>query len=223
MIDETTLSLQGQIEKPLIDCMRSLEISKLNTILLDSPGGNVEVAMSVGDMIAPYRPHLIIDKDCNSSCANYWLPLARRITFTKNARIVIHGSIDSGIINKMNEAEKEEHSNLKNLIELQARYIDRHNIPRGWMQYRSDYSMGLEAYHPWLEGKPIIPLLNEDIKLNSFLVTEPMLETCLPNIEIYGFKNSYAARASKKRWRKLAKKGQLSSGAMVCPAETVDR
>jgi len=226
MIDDTTLSVKGDIQQPLFDCIMSLNLTNLETIIVDSNGGNMKMAMTIGDKIAPYRPHIIIDQDCNSSCAIYWVPLAHKITFADDARIVVHGSGDSGMFNKVIEEEKPDQSEqqrLKALVELQARYIERHNIPRGWMQYRTDYSKGLEAYKPWLQGKPDIPFLSGNIVLKALIVDRPMLETCLPDIVIEDFEQSYMASKSWKFRRKLAKNGRLSTGTMACPAETVSR
>ena len=226
MIDDTTLSLHAEIEENLVDCMKSLNFSKLETVVLNSVGGNVEAAMTVGDMIAPYQPHMIIKEHCHSSCSNYWLPLARKITFSKKAYISIHGGFDSGILKLALEREQENIDKIKIIVDLQANYIKRHNIPRGWVMYRTDYQHGkngLKAFSPWLKGEFYRPKTQKKVIAKFFMVAKPMLDSCLPDIEIDGFEQSYAGRADDKRWRKLAKKGHLSTGTVACPAETVSR
>ena len=221
MLDAKTLSLQSYIEKDLLPCVEALDLSALETVVLNTGGGDVETAIKVGDLIAPHQPHMIIKKRCHSSCSNYWLPLARKITFEKKARILIHGGIDPAILQRTALKEGRDASALQGLVDMQDDYLTRHKIPRGWVMYREQYVKGSSRLMPWLSGEPSILEGTERVKL--MMVTEPMLSSCLPDIDITGFGQSYAARADDKKWIKLGKKGQVSSGSLVCPAETVVR
>lgn len=221
LVNDTTLSIKGYIDKHLTQCVQALDLSQLQTVVLNTGGGDVETAIDVGDILAPYKPHMIIEKNCHSSCSNYWLPLAPKISFKKNARIYVHGGIDPAQIKLMTEREGAAAQKLQKLVDLQDDYLARHNIPRGWVQYRTDYSLGLKAYPPWLVGDPVFP--DPVGRLKLIVVTQPMLKSCLPDIEISGYENSHAARASEKQWRRHAKKGRVSSGTMMCPKDTVNR
>lgn len=81
MLDAQTLSISAYIEKDMGTCIDALDLSQLEIVIVNTGGGDVQTAMHIGDLIALYNPHMIIKKNCHSSCANYWLPLARKITF----------------------------------------------------------------------------------------------------------------------------------------------
>lgn len=225
MVDATTLSLRGSINDAMRDCVKALDVSTLTTVIVDSSGGTVLPAMEIGDIIAPYRPHIIIKKACNSSCGNYWLPLARKITFTRKARIVLHGSMDLGILKKATEAPREGKdeyslSELSDIVNTQDDYATRHNIHRGWLMYRTDYKLMGAAFATYLSGKPSIP--DNTKRIGFFVVTELMLKSCLPDIEIEGFEQSYAAKADAWRWKKLAKDGRVSTGTLACLSPSLE-
>jgi hypothetical protein len=222
MLDAKTLSLQSYIEKELLPCVKALDLSTLETVVLNTGGGDVETAIKVGDLIAPHQPHMIIKKRCHSSCSNYWLPLARKITFEKKARILIHGGIDPAILQRTALKEGRDASVLQGLVDMQDGYLTRHKIPRGWVMYRDRHFKGGSWLEPWLVGTHP-KLANPKHGIKFLMVTKPMLSSCLPDIELIGYDLSYAARADRKKWVELGKKGQVSSGSLVCPAETVVR
>ncbi len=212
-IDNHTVVLNGATNQKLLDCVAALDLSTVNTVIVNSGGGNVERAMEIGDRLAPLKPHIIIKKHCHSSCANYWLPLASKITFTKKARILLHGSIDPGILKKYaHKADMVE--GLSRIIAVQDDYTTRHTIPRGWLLYRADYAQKEMAYAPYLDGTPSVPNLTK--RISHIMVMAPMLESCLKGVEIIGFEGSYAAQATPSIWQRLSRKGQVSSGTFTC-------
>lgn len=221
LINETTLSLSGSIEKEDANCLDGLALASVETVIMNSEGGHVIAAMDIGDRLAPLNPHMIIKRDCNSSCANYWLPLARKITFKRKASIMLHGSMDEGVLKEHKGEIDENYDRTRGYIERQNAYAKVHKIHRGWLFYRTDYALGLSAFEPYLSGSPYLPEPPKGkkvkVRIRYFIVTAPMLQSCLPNIEIEAFDESYAARRTEKQWVKLlTKQDAVSTGTMAC-------
>ena len=205
--------IQGKIDKALQACIEALNLNEVTTVIVNSGGGDVDVAMSVGDLLAPLKPHFIIKKHCHSSCANYWLPLARKITFKKKSRILLHGGFDPAILKIYEEKGTTDVGLLQRLVSKQESYTERHAVPLGWLLYRTDHSLE-NRFAPYLTGEP--SKLNNDIAIKSYMVTSPMLRSCLPEIEVIGFEKSYAATRSEKKLKKLAKNAIATTGSWEC-------
>ncbi len=61
--------------------------------MLRSGGGSVEEAIADAELLIPFRPEVVIEQFCASSCANYLLPIASKVLVKEEATIAYHGTV----------------------------------------------------------------------------------------------------------------------------------
>lgn len=186
--------LEGLIDAGLAVCVRERLQPTTRELVLRSPGGDVSSALDIAQLFEGRQLTMRVRKQCSSSCANYFLPLAGRIVVEPGALIELHGSIDPWTIDRMlgrHEAELQadgvdpaeipvriEKARIRSmaLVERQAAFAERNAIAPGWLLYRtpgSDEVRGLSRL-PAEKGRYL-------------LVEEPMLRSCLQGVEIEPF------------------------------------
>lgn len=187
-------SLTGRIDAAMAECVSAAFQPTTRELILRSPGGDVASALDIAQHFEGRRLTMRVRRQCSSSCANYFLPLAGRIVVESGALIELHGSIDPWTADRVLrrlEAElrtqgvaaadipvRIESARVKfaALVERQAAFADRNRISPGWLLYRtpgSDEVRGLDR-RPATAGRYL-------------LVEEPMLRSCLPGVEIDPF------------------------------------
>ena len=213
----TVLKLSGSTDVKMLSCVRSKNLAGVKTIKVNSAGGSVSDALEIGDLLAPLGAEFIITKQCSSSCANFFLPIARKITLRKNAHIILHGSIDSGIARKViRDTPTGTGVDFWEVVELQQYYAEKYDIHRGWLMYRETYENGGGGRFDYVSGN--LDWLENSGTVKMIMVEEHMLRSCLKNVEITPFVDTRIdrARVSKKKKRKLIKHGIRPSGTWAC-------
>lgn len=173
---DNTLYLKGSTDTEMLDCVRKADLTNIDTVLLKSRGGPVGPAMNIGDMIAPLNAHMIVKDYCNSSCANYFLPVASSVTVEAEAEVLLHGSIDEG------GAKKYNYDGTWERFYQQQAYALKHKIHRGWLMYRHDYNQGGGNRFIYVDGE-----LGWEAELSrkaGVLVEEKFFSSCFVNIPI---------------------------------------
>ncbi len=186
-------AITGAIDAELARCVRESFAESTRELVLNSEGGSIEAALDIAEVLQGRNLTMRVEDECNSSCANYFLPLARRIEIGPEAMVLLHGSIDPWTIDRMRSnkpafmamqarngrsAEQAETdfagliSKSEALATRQAEFSRRHAVAPGWMLFR-------------MPGSEDIPgLINHPTDVKAILVEEPMLRSCLPNVEI---------------------------------------
>ena len=186
-------AITGAIDAELARCVRESFAESTRELVLNSEGGSIEAALDIAEVLQGRNLTMRVEDECNSSCANYFLPLARRIEIGPEAMVLLHGSIDPWTIDRMRSnkpafmamqarngrsAEQAETdfagliSKSEALATRQAEFTRRHAVAPGWMLFR-------------MPGSEDIPgLINHPTDVKAILVEEPMLRSCLPNVEI---------------------------------------
>jgi hypothetical protein len=186
-------AITGAIDAELTRCVRESFAESTRELVLNSEGGSIEAALDIAEVLQGRNLTMRVEDECNSSCANYFLPLARRIEIGPEAMVLLHGSIDPWTIDRMRSnkpafmamqarngrsAEQAETdfagliSKSEALATRQAEFTRRHAVAPGWMLFR-------------MPGSEDIPgLINHPTDVKAILVEEPMLRSCLPNVEI---------------------------------------
>ncbi len=186
------------------------------TVIVNSEGGSVTTAIDIADILFEFQADLIVRGQCNSSCANYFIPVSKSVRIEEGI-IVLHGSIDEGLVDR---SERKEHTIAT--YQKQLNFVARYNIPKGWLLYRNakDYEEGTFGEH--IEGRPFIWENIENSKAvypaRMLAVEEAFIKSCLPGIHIYPFDDTVVQGMynDTKLRMKLLKQGVLPTGTMRC-------
>lgn len=186
-------AITGAIDAELARCVRESFAESTRILVLDSEGGSVEAALDIAAVLQGRNLTMQVEGECNSSCANYFLPLARRIEIGPQAMVLLHGSIDPWTIERMRadkpafmamqarngrSTEQAETafagliSKAEALAARQAEFARAHAVAPGWMLFRMPGADGI----PGLDNHPTAVV--------AILVEERMMRSCLPNVEI---------------------------------------
>ncbi len=84
--------LSGPIDKTISQDIRNRK-KAVRFLLIDSQGGDVEAAIKVGYRLFADKTHIFIRNTCFSSCANYIVPAAVKVTVLEKSFIAMHGSV----------------------------------------------------------------------------------------------------------------------------------
>lgn len=91
-VEDDRLILHGQISAEFKPCVMDFVSRGGRQIEVDLYGGDVLTAIAISDVIHAAKPTLFVARNCNSSCANYLIPVADRIVFGSRSLVVTHGS-----------------------------------------------------------------------------------------------------------------------------------
>jgi hypothetical protein len=210
------LIVKGPTDSKMFECFKRTLKTEITQIEINSNGGNVELAILSAELLAKKKLHIIIDKNCNSSCANYFLPVASRITLKPHSQILLHGSVDEGLIEiqraKFGKRPQDDRVQL-----LQKEFAKNYNIHLGWLLYRTHYDGKDNSFGQYVKGNKNYWGLN--LYTDRFtIVEEKFMRSCLPNVKIDIFQDTkdkelYINTDLKSRYSKL---GIFPSGDMVC-------
>lgn len=225
-----TFVLTGTTDAELAACVAERFEPGTREIILNSMGGNVASALDIASHFEGRRLTMRVREKCNSSCANYFLPLAGRIVVEPGALIILHGSIDPWTAGRVRARSHDAFmrtqlaagigrpeaqalfetgtERLSALVARQAAFASRNGVPPGWLMYREQGSDGRD-----IQG------LSHDLRPGGryLLVEEPMLRACLPGVEIEPYQADL-----RRHWLRsirrlgLAWRAMVPSGATVC-------
>lgn len=232
----TTFVLEGPVNEAMAECVR-VHLSPTTTeLVVDSGGGDVRYALDIAERLEPLSLTVRVRDRCYSSCANYFLPLGRRVIVEPGAAIVLHGGADPKFLRegmleqresrireimrdaRVDRAEAEARydtmiEGIRTLIDRQQAFAARHNVGMGWFLYREE---GDRDVGRWLTGR-------RGPKPHPFgwallLVEEPMLRSCLPDIEIEPFQQRLEAEFidNRERYGRFRRAGGLRSLTLEC-------
>ena len=201
-IGTSTLKLSGPIDDAMRDCALSLLTPDIKTVHVTSKGGEVFAGRAIGYKIGEHPRHLIIDGLCMSSCGNYFVPAAARLTLLPRSVIGLHGSPDPHMLSNedmeshmasmvengdtasegvVRILKRKSERREKQLAE-EARFAAHFNVPKGWRHYREagDTDDGWRRHFTTGSDKDVTP--------NKFMIVEgSMLKSCLPHVESEGY------------------------------------
>ncbi|WP_298159655.1 hypothetical protein [Brevundimonas sp.] len=219
-------AITGEIDAALSRCVRETFAGSTRELVLDSNGGSVEAALDIAGILEGRGLTMRVEGECNSSCANYFLPLARRIEFSPRSIVLLHGSIDPWTLDRFRSRKSEfmalqarigrsvedaeiafaeAMARTETTATRQAEFAQRHNVAPGWLLYRTPGSADVTG------------LDHEPTQSRAILVEERMMRSCLPGVEIAPYQ-----QALTKRWlRSYRRLGLLweriaPSGRTVC-------
>lgn len=190
-----TFRIDGSIDPAMAECIAAAWRPTTRVLVLDSPGGDVATALDIAARFEGQDLDMRVDGECNSSCANYFLPLARRIVVEPGSVVMLHGSVDPALRARMTEdrdsylrgrvaegmtPEEAEAAfeagvaRIDAMIARQAEWAERNGVPPGWLLYRNPGSNDVVG----IDGEP-----DGDVR-RGLLVEEAMMRSCLTRVEI---------------------------------------
>jgi hypothetical protein len=224
--DAETFLVRGHIDAAMTECVTAALLPTTRTLILDTPGGDVASALTIAERFEGRGLVMRIVGECNSSCANYFLPLARRIEVEPGSVVLLHGSIDAQFIDLMvrdrdaflreratrgrspEEAETDYTRFLDSTAALAAReeaFARRNGVAPGWLLRRRQGSSAIEG----TEGAP------RGDATAALIVEEDMMRSCLTAVDVQPYRLPLAGtpvvpfRDLWWLWRGLARSGGL--------------
>lgn len=204
------LILSGETNAEMLACVAAIAETPVRRVMVDSPGGPVLPAMEIADLLSRWRPEVVVRRQCNSSCANYILPVAGRISLAPGAVVLLHGSIDDNIRTAGGERE----------YERQLRFARRHRVPLGWLLFRTRDEQAQGGLGAHVDGRPGFapPADAAPLPWRQLLVEEDFIRSCLDGPAIAPFEGTGAQRARRDaRYRaRLERQGIHLTGTLRC-------
>ena len=210
--DERTLRLVGATDDAMRTCVEAAATADVDRLVVTSAGGDALTAMEIGDLLVRPALHVVVDHECNSSCANYFLPLASRITLRPGSMVLLHGGMDPGFVKQGVAQEPLLTANLEMRVAHQDDFAERHGVPLGWLLYREDYAD--RAFGAHLEGEAAWSAPSA----RMVLVEEALLRSCLSQARIDPLEDTLAQRAGRDALlrNRLVRMGVAASGSLRC-------
>jgi hypothetical protein len=208
--------LTGEINRAMADCVAERFQPTTREVIVNSRGGSVEAALDIAERFEGKRLTLRVRRECNSSCANYFVPLAARLVIERGAVIGLHGSIDPMLIAGARErGETVAAVNASRTAQRQMAFARRNNIHPGWLLYRLAGATSTEGLDGAWGG--------QRAETRMFLVEERMARSCLPNVEIVPYQADLDATVLRPdRLERLHRRGIARSAGVVCNGMTWD-
>ena len=204
--------LSGPIDAAMTECVQSRFAPTTNELMLTSRGGSADQAMRIAERFEGRRLTMRVRGECNSSCANYFLPLAGRLIVEPGAVIVVHGGIDPSLISRTqasaNGMVDGQVDNLEEIAGRQAAFMARNQVNPGWLLYRESGSTAVER----LDGA----WADFDADTKAWLVEETMAKSCLPNTVVEYMTDRRGEWLSEGRRRALRRQHIARSNTVVC-------
>lgn len=202
--------LNGQTDQAMADCVAERLQPTTREVILTSQGGSVGPALDIAERFEGKGLTMRVREECNSSCANYFLPLAGRLIVERGAIIGLHGSIDPLLIAEARaRGETVAAVNASRTAQRQMAFARRNDIHPGWLLYRLPGEARTRALDGAFEG--------ETTETRMFIVEEPMARACLPRVEIVPYQADLRASVLRRdRMSRLQRRGVARSAQAVC-------
>jgi len=232
-VDKTTVKLSGPISMAMQDCVLTTVTPDIDTLIINSIGGDVEASRAIGYRIGEHPRRIIVEKFCLSACGNYFIPAAQSVDLEYGAVIGLHGSPDPQLLSSikleahlsaLQENESVSAQGAQRLLDREKKKREHHlkaedifaakfNVPKGWRHYRhaNDTDDGWRKHFEVGTDAGVIPK-------EFMIVEEAMITSCLPHLKVNSFQEKLAHGAFKKTaWRELQNKiGAYRSLGLKC-------
>lgn len=174
------LHLRGFMGERMSACIAKQDLSSLKRVVVSSTGGFVSIGIDIAERLASYHPHVIIRDLCLSSCANYLIPIASRLTVEPYSMIGLHGGAIK-MLETLKRSGRSPPSSLKEDAAREQAFLLRHGVRPDWFLPT--------AFVESRKKKITNPLdFNLFFHDSQILAASPeFVRSCLPQIEIESF------------------------------------
>lgn len=210
-VSPTVFAIQGEIDDAMAACVEARFRPSTTELVLNSSGGSVEAAIAIARHFEGSRLTMRVRKECISSCANYFLPLAGQLVVEPDALIVIHGGMDPMIIEETRSQGEPDLviTALSQLADLQLDFARRNGVHPGWLIYRNAGDTATEALDgAWGATSP---------STRAYIVEEKMARSCLTGVQIAPYQDALdRGPLSPQRAPRLHEQGIARSASIAC-------
>jgi hypothetical protein len=221
--------IDGRTDQALLDCVKANFVLSTNELVVTSWGGDMAISLDIAAILERGEFDMVVEEVCASACANYFIPLARRLQLNPGAFVLLHGGADevlffrdfgtdSEYAAKLVEQEAgkldrptalrlavEIRTQAQRLVDRQKAFARKHGISPGWLLYRSMEEPDRERD---LSGE-LTP------NMTYVLAEEAFVKSCLPNVVVEPFQQELEDRVlNRSRW--LWRNRFAPSGDLVC-------
>lgn len=196
--------IAGPTDQHMLACLRRMPPSSVVTIT--SEGGSVSAALDIADILATWKAELIVERYCESSCANYLITVSHSVVIRPGARVVLHGSVDGHMVAQGAPLS---------LFMRQKSFAQDHDVHPGWLLMRTD-----EDFKARRNGASVAGAVDAvSASPRRFIVVEPAFAaTCLPDVPVRWEPQTYAdkMRGDADLRRRKEADGFVLSGSLSC-------
>lgn len=195
----------GPIDEAMAQCVSDTLSDQTTEVILDSGGGDIAIAMDIAEQLAPLSATMRVRHRCYSACANYLIPVARRLIVEPGATIVLHGGADPLLLQEqfvgarsrrlreisssdrtLSSAEVEARfdssvERIRAQIERQRDFAELHRVGLGWFIYRETR----DEFGPYLRGEA--GPSPHPFGWRLLLAEERLIRSCMPHVEVQPF------------------------------------
>lgn len=224
--------IDGPVDAALAACVGERLRPTTTELVVSSIGGDVGAALDIAERLA--RPGLTVRvrRECNSSCANYFLPLASRLVVEPGAVMMLHGGADPALVAGQRArrdaivagfvkegmtreaAERRFDGQLQTMqanVGRQKAFARQQGAGLGWYIWRDADQPTTTHY---LDGAPVAA----GPGWRMIIVQETLIRSCLPRVAIEPFGADLEKSWLKNPGRaaRLRKLGAVASGTLHC-------
>ena len=189
-----TIVFFGDSGAELSLCLLQRRASNPKIIKITSPGGQASASMMSAYTIRAMGLSIVVDRYCNSSCANYLLPAAKSITVPEGSYVMVHGSVGppEEMRAKIIETMMRESRLTRTEAEAQIGPSMRESTIAYEMQqnFKRDFSIRDNFYaQPTFRELPVgsVIVLRENGERTSILLSATAVRACLPRVKVNSF------------------------------------
>lgn len=201
-LSPNSIKLSGVITAEMQDCAAKTINPRVDNIIVNSKGGDVDAGRTIGYLIGARPRTVIVERYCLSSCGNYFIPPANLVTLKDGAVIGLHGSPDPHMLSSrdlekhLSRLEKNGSSSALSArrqlafrqerrdhhLAEETKFASTFKVPKGWRHYReiNDASDGWRQHFEDGTDKNVVPD-------RFMIVEEEMIASCLPHIKLNNY------------------------------------
>lgn len=159
-LDRATLVFRGSIGNGSFQKMKSMLDDQVRTLIITSPGGEVEPAIRMGELVLAHNLDVVAERYCLSSCANY-IFLAGKHKFIRNGIVGFHGDITYSInqagglkrkveqeaqrVGLSKEKQKEFEGMIRKTIDLERSFLEKIGVPQRFFAFTGNILLGKQG------------------------------------------------------------------------------
>ena len=193
-LEGRTIVFFGDSGAELSLCLIQQRTKNPRILKITSPGGQASASMMSAYTIRSMGLSLVVDRYCNSSCANYLLPAAKSITVPVGSYVMVHGAVGppEEMRAKIIETMMRETRLTRTEAEAQIGPSMRESTIAYEMQQNFKLDFGIRDNffaQPTLSELPngSVIVLRENGERTNILLSAAAVRACLPRLKVNSF------------------------------------